>query len=296
MTEIRTNEDAVSHSAPLSIIAGGGEVPLIVARAARAAGRPVQIIGIDGEAGAGIAEFPHHWQKWGQLGSVLDLLSAHGNQVVIVGSVSGRPDFRNIGLDMSTVKLLPEILSVMAGGGDDSILSGAVKILEKRGFRVLGAHEIATDLVAGVGCLTRKRSSDIDHTDAVAAAEAAHAIGRLDAGQAAVAIGGHIVALEGSEGTDAMLARVKQLRESKRIGWRGRAGVLAKFSKPQQDLRVDMPAIGPRTVDAVAEAGLAGIFVEAGRVMLVQRPEIIARADEAGIFVVAGAAPTETKR
>jgi DUF1009 family protein len=292
LTEIRTTTDAGLNTAPLSVIAGGGEVPLIVARAARAAGRSVQIIGIEGEATAGIAEFPHHWQKWGHLGRVLDLLSAHGGEIVIVGSISGRPDFRSIGLDIGTAKYLPEILSVMAKGGDDSILSGAVKFLERRGFNVVGAHQVAHELVAESGCLTRTQPSDAGRRDAAVAAEAAQAIGRLDAGQAAVAVGGHVVALEGSEGTDAMLARVKQLRESKRIGWRGHAGVLAKFAKPQQDLRVDMPAIGPRTVDAVADAGLAGIFVEAGKVMLVERPEIIARADKAGIFVLAGAAQT----
>jgi DUF1009 family protein len=290
LTEIRPETATATPTPPLSIIAGGGEVPLIVARAAADAGRSVQIIGLEGEADAGISAFPHHWQKWGQLGRLIDLLRAHGTEVVIVGSVSGRPDFKSIGLDLGTAKLLPEILSVLAGG-DDSVLSGAVKLLEKRGFKVLGAHEVARNLVAEAGCLTRRQPNDKERADALAAAAAAEAIGRLDAGQAAVSVGGHIVALEGSEGTDAMLARVKQLRESKRIGWRGRSGVLAKFSKPQQDLRVDMPAIGPRTVDAVAEAGLAGIFVEAGKVMLVERPEIVSRADKAGIFVLAGGAP-----
>ncbi len=150
---------------------------------------------------------------------------------------------------------------------------------------------MALELVAATGCLTRRQPSDAERTDAGTAAAAALAIGKLDAGQAAVSIGGHVVALEGSEGTDAMLARVKQLRESKRIGSRGRVGVLAKFSKPQQDLRVDMPAVGPRTVDAVVQAGLAGIFVEAHKVMLVERLEIISRADKAGLFVAAGTAP-----
>ena len=269
------------------MIAGGGTVPLIVARAAADAGRPVLIVGLEGEADPGIADFPHHWQKWGHLGRLVDILRDHGSgDVVIVGGVTRRPDFRSIGLDMGTAKLLPEILSVMKGG-DDTVLSGAVKLLERRGFRVLGAHEIARELVADPGCLTRRQPSDKDRADALSAAKAAEAIGRLDAGQAAVSVGGHVVALEGSEGTDAMLARVRDLREAKRISWRGRAGALAKCSKPQQDLRIDMPAIGPRTVDGVAEAGLAGIFIEAGKVMLVDRSEIIARADAAGLFILA---------
>ena len=285
-----------THGAPLAIIAGGGVVPLIVARAATQAGRPVHIVGLQGEADPGIAAYPHHWQKWGEIGRLFDALREAGTaDIVVVGGITHRPDFRSIGLDFGTVKLLPEILSVMRGG-DDSVLSAAIKFLERRGFRVIGAHEVARDLVADPGCLTQHRPSMNDQADAIAAAAAAEAIGQLDAGQAAVSVGGHIVALEASEGTDAMLARVLDLREAKRISWRGRAGVLAKCAKPQQDLRIDMPAIGPRTIDGVAEAGLAGIFVEAGKVMLADRDAIIARADAAGLFILADALPSPDSR
>jgi DUF1009 family protein len=137
------------------------------------------------------------------------------------------------------------------------------------------------------GCLTRTRPSEKASADVAIAFEAARAIGRIDAGQAAVAVDGLVVALEALEGTDAMLDRVRQLRERRRVSWRGRAGVLAKCAKPQQDLRIDMPTIGPATVEAAAAVGLAGIAVEAGRVMIVSREETVQAADRHGMFIVA---------
>jgi hypothetical protein len=122
--------------------------------------------------------------------------------------------------------------------------------------------------------------------------DAAKAIGALDIGQAAVAINLRVVALEAAEGTDAMLERVAALRANGRVKWSGRGGILAKRSKPQQDLRVDMPAIGPRTVEAVVRAGLAGIVIEAGRVMIAERSETMALADRTGTFIFADGSPT----
>jgi DUF1009 family protein len=150
---------------------------------------------------------------------------------------------------------------------------------------VVGAHESATDLVAGEGALGSVRPRFEHADDMRSALRAAQAVGLLDAGQAAVVVDGHAVALEGAEGTDAMLERVRSLREANRISWRSGRGVLGKCAKPQQDLRVDMPTIGPRTVEGVAAAGLAGIAIETGRVMIYDRAETVRRADMAGIFI-----------
>lgn len=274
---------------PLAILAGGGPIPALVASAATAAGRKVLILGIEGEADPGIAGFAHETIKWGQFGRVEALLKAHGvREIVLVGWIRRRPDFSSLSLDWLALRSLPKILSIMLGG-DDSVLSGAVKFIESRGYKVVGAHEVATDLVASAGCLTRRSPSQKDRLDMAQAARAAIAIGLLDAGQAAVAVSGQIVALEGLEGTDAMLQRVRELHESGRAHWQGRAGVLGKWSKPQQDLRVDMPTIGPGTVQAAAEAGLAGIAIEAGRVMILDRARTVAEADDLGLFLLAQA-------
>jgi len=149
--------------------------------------------------------------------------------------------------------------------------------------------------VASIGLLGRRVPDKAARTDIDKAMSAARAIGVIDAGQAAVVINGRVVALEAAEGTDQMLDRVARLRETGRLKWSGRAGILAKCAKPQQDLRVDMPTIGPKTVKAAAEIGLAGIAVEAGRVMIVERPEVIALADRNDVFII-GVADGQEKR
>jgi DUF1009 family protein len=275
---------------PLTIIAGGGSVPAHVAAAATAAGRPVLIVALKGEADPSVEAFPHEWVGWGDLGRLDQLLAARkARDMVMIGSIRTRPDFKSIKLDLATMKSLKDILAIIVGG-DNDVLSGAIKFFERRGQRIVGAHEVAPDLVAGIGPLGRRKPGRDDTADIAVAMRAARTIGAIDAGQAAVAVNGRIIALEAAEGTDQMLERLKTLRASGRVRWNGRAGVLGKCPKPQQDLRVDMPTIGPRTVEAAIEAGLAGIAVDAGRVMIVDRATVIRRADAEGLFVVGEAA------
>lgn len=272
---------------PLAIIAGGGSIPVHVARAAAREGRRVMIVGIAGEADEAISEFPHDWFGWGQLGHLKRVLAGHGTgDVVLVGNVKARPDFKSLKPDLGTARMLPMLVSLMANG-DDTVLTGAVKLVESWGHTVIGAHEIADDLVATAGTLTGKSPRGNDLMDANRAMVAAHAIGAVDAGQAAVSVNGRIVALEAAEGTDGVLARVASLRQNGRLKWSGRAGVLGKRPKPQQDLRVDMPTIGPSTVAGVDAAGLAGIAVQAGGVMIVDREGTLRRAEAAGVFILA---------
>ncbi len=277
-----------SGGGPLAIIAGGGAVPMIVASAAERAGRPVLILGIEGAADTAIASYPHRWIGWGQLGRLLRSLRDHKTrELVLVGRIDVRPDYRRLRLDLGTLRALPTILRILFSGGDNAVLTGTVKFFEDKGYRVVGAHEVAHELVADAGTLTRAQPSAADLRDAELAFTAARAIGELDIGQAAAAVAGRVVALEGAEGTDGMLERVGQLRAAGRIAWDGKAGVLAKCAKPQQDLRVDMPTIGPTTVRSIVAAGLAGIVIEAGRVMLAEREALLRLADEAGIFILA---------
>ncbi|MBN8996963.1 MAG: UDP-2,3-diacylglucosamine diphosphatase LpxI [Rhizobiales bacterium] len=276
---------------PLTIVAGGGSVPAYVAAAAMKAGRPVLIIALKGEADPSVEAFPHEWVGWGDLGRLEALLKRPGaRDMVLIGSVRSRPDFNSIKIDLATMRSLKDILSIIVGG-DDDVLSGTIKFFERRGQRIVGAHEIATDLVAAPGPLGRRKPGRGEAADIAVAMRAARAIGAIDAGQAAVVVNGRVVALEAAEGTDQMLERVKGIRASGRVKWSGRAGVLAKCPRPQQDLRVDMPTIGPRTIEAVIEAGLAGIAVAAGKVMIVDREAVVRRADEAGLFLVGEADP-----
>lgn len=270
----------------LGVIAGGGAVPLVVAAAARDAGRPVCVFAIVGEADRAVEAFAHHWVRWGEIGRLFDLLVREKvSDVVICGAVN-RPDFTAIRVDLGAMLSLPKILSLMVGG-DDTVLKNVVRFFEDRNYRVLGAHEIAPSLVATAGVLGRHKPDTAAMLDIARGYEAAGLLGALDIGQAVVAVGGRVVGVEGIEGTDELIARIADLRKRGRLKGAAREGVLVKAAKPQQDLRVDMPTIGPRTVDAAAAAGLAGIAVEAGRVMIVDRAATVAAADKAKLFLAA---------
>jgi UDP-2,3-diacylglucosamine hydrolase len=277
----------LENAEPLAILAGGGAVPIIVASAAARVGRPVMIVGIEGEAGPEIAAFPHRWVGWGEVGRLLTLLRLHRTQdLVLVGRIGSRPDYLGMEVDRGGALVRQAILRIF-GGGDNAVLLGAVRLFESRGFRIVGAHEVARELVAPPGWISRAHAPPRDLRDGELAHAAAKEIGRLDIGQAAVTVGGRVIALEGAEGTDGMLERVAALREGGRVTWTERAGALGKCAKPHQDLRVDMPTIGPDTIRAVAKAGLAGIVVEAGQVMLAEREETIRLANSYGLFLFA---------
>jgi UDP-2,3-diacylglucosamine hydrolase len=259
----------------IGILAGGGRLPLTIAESVVERGGSVHIVAIEGEADPGIERFSHTWVNWGQVGRMVSTLRKHADAMVIAGGVR-RPDLWKLRPDWGFFVSLPRILEMMAGG-DDSVLSRVVRFFEAKGIAVRGAHEVAPVLLAAAGpagalSLDRQGRADAELGFAVRAA-----LGPLDAGQAVVTEGGTVLAIEGAEGTDAMLRRVAELR-----GQRDGAppsGVLAKGPKPGQELRVDMPTIGPRTIERAVAAGLAGVAVEAGAVLLLDRAEAVEAAD-----------------
>jgi UDP-2,3-diacylglucosamine hydrolase len=269
---------------PLAIIAGGGTLPAALAEAAIARGRAVHVIAIRGEADEAIAHFPHTWLKWGEVGKLFATLEDRGcRDLVIIGAVS-RPDLANVRFDFGAIRNLPFLLS-LGMGGDDHMLSSVVRFLEGKGYRVHGAGDVAPELLAGQGKLGAKAPSPEDRADIETAFRVVAALGRLDVGQAVVVVKGHVLAVEAAEGTDAMLARCSELRRGASGRRRAPTGVLAKAPKPGQEERVDLPTIGPDTVEKAASAGLAGIAVAAGRVLIAERSATIAAADKHGLFL-----------
>lgn len=270
---------------PLAILAGGGTLPLEVAEAASAAGRRVVMVGIRGEADEAIEALGAQWVEWGQVGRLLDLLAAeHCRDLLLVGGVVRRPDFRSVASDFGTVRRLPKILAALSGG-DDGLLRRVIGLLESEGLRVLSVLDVAPALVLAPGPIGRRSPDGAHRADIGRGLSLLAALGPFDVGQAAIVAGGRIVAIEGAEGTDALIDRYRSVRNAGRIA-RDAHGVLVKASKPQQDRRVDLPVIGPETVRRAADAGLAGIAAESGRVLVVRRQETRAAADAAGIFVV----------
>jgi hypothetical protein len=196
-----------------------------------------------------------------------------------------RPALRDMRLDWTTLRMLPQLYRLFRGG-DDHLLSGVARLFEQQGLRLLGPHEVAPEILVQDGVLTSTQPTARDLADAAHGFALLDAIGPFDVGQAAVVADKHVLAVEAVEGTDAMLLRVAELREQGRIAPSDRTGVLVKAPKPAQELRLDLPAIGPQTVDGVRRAGLRGIMLRAGAVMIAEPFAVKEAADRAGIFVV----------
>ncbi|QFS99702.1 hypothetical protein FIV06_19900 [Labrenzia sp. THAF191b] len=270
----------------LALIAGNGSLPCQIAEALRSAGREFRIIAIKGEADERTRAQADTELGWGEIGRLYKFLKKTGcRDVLLIGGVSRRPDFTSILGDLGTLKRLPTIIRALAGG-DDSLLTKVIRLFEVEGYRVVGIKDVAPQLLASSGVLGKVQPNQGDWRDAELALRATEKLGELDIGQAAIAVGGRVVALEGAEGTDAMLQRCAELKRIGRIRSKGRAGVLVKTAKPNQDLRVDLPTVGPMTIDLAAAAGLAGIAVEASGALIAEKEETLRKADNAGLFVI----------
>lgn len=205
-------------------------------------------------------------------------------RLVLAGHIGRRPKLGKVRWGLSTLARIPHIAAAFRRG-DDGLLRTIIRLLEKAGITVVGAHEVVPNLLAPEGILTHVGPTGTDRKDVEAASQAALAIGALDIGQAAVAVGGRAIALEGIEGTDGLLARTVDLRGHGRLAGKER-GVLVKRCKPQQDMRADLPAIGPETIRGAHAAGLAGVAVDARRSFILDFDQTIALADEYGMFVI----------
>ena len=281
-----TNATAVDQHGPLALICGGGTLPLAVADSAAKRGRDLLLFPIWGHAESAMVErYPHHWLRIGQFGAFTRLAKAAGcREVVWIGAMI-RPTLWSLRPDLLAMRSLPKIIRAYRGG-DNHLLTSVSALFEEQGFHLVGAHEVAPEILVPEGALGRVSASERDREDIVFGFAYLQASGAFDIGQAAVVAGKRILAVEAAEGTDQMLTRVAELRTNGRIGVPAGAGVLVKAPKPGQDHRFDLPSIGPRTVAGVASAGLAGIAVVSDRTVIADAESVVREADRAGIFVV----------
>ena len=264
----------------LGILAGGGRLPGQIAAAARAAGRDVFIIGLDGFAEPSVlAPWPHEVLRILAAGRIIAALRAHGCQdLVLIGTVR-RPSLLDLRPDAEGARLLARI-GRAAFAGDDGLLAAVVRVLGEEGFRVRGAHEILAEALGPAGLLSRAAPDAVAMADIGRGVAVAQALGAVDVGQGCVVQQGVVLAVEAAEGTDAMLSRCGGLARP------GRGGVLVKLVKPGQDRRADLPTIGPDTIRAAAAAGLRGVAFEAGGTIVADRVAAVAAADAAGLFLL----------
>lgn len=266
---------------PLGIIAGGGGLPVRVAEAVAASGRPVVVAVLDGHGdAAAYPRFTHATFRWGLAAQLLLWLKGQGvRQVVLAGTVA-RPSLLSLRPDAAGMKLLARI-GKAAFSGDDSILRAVMKVLAEDGFEVLGAQQVLAGLLPPAALMAGPAPDDVANADIQRGLAVCRALGSVDVGQGCVVQQGLVLAVEAIEGTDAMLARAGTLRRE------GPGGVLVKALKPGQSRLADLPTIGPRTVENAAAAGLRGLAFEAGATILLEREATIARAEAAGIFLLA---------
>ncbi|MEM9221690.1 MAG: UDP-2,3-diacylglucosamine diphosphatase LpxI [Pseudomonadota bacterium] len=272
--------------APVAIIAGAGALPWEAATAL-APRRPVVVFAIDGEADEAPAGLDAHRLGYGQIGKMLKLMEAREcKDLLFLGAIRSRPDYAKILGDLETLKLVPKIVRA-AIGGDDTIVRNVLALFESEGFRVLSVAETVPELLAPPGTLGKREPSQEHRADMELGTAFLDAAAPFDVGQAVVVADGRILAVEGAEGTDAMVERCVGLRKEKRFRAKKGTGVLVKRAKRGQDMRADVPVVGAQTLQGVIDAGFGGIAVESGRTIIAEREKMIALADRAGAFVVA---------
>jgi UDP-2,3-diacylglucosamine hydrolase len=276
---------AVDVSSPIGLIAAGGVMPFAVADSLVARGIDPVLFALKGACDpVAVERFRHHWISVGQLGRAIRLFRAENcRDLVFIGTLV-RPALSEIRLDWGTLRVIGRLWAAFRGG-DDHLLSGIGRILEQDGFRMVGINDVAPDLLMPQGCLTRKAPDENAAADIAMGRDVLRALSPFDIGQAAVVIDGHVIGMEDIEGTDGLLARVARLRQEGRIRARTGRGVLVKAPKSGQDLRFDLPTIGPRTIEGAHAAGLAGIAIVAGNTIVVEPQLMIEAADRAGLFV-----------
>lgn len=264
----------------LGIIAGGGELPKQVMDWCEKHRRPYYALAIHGNADK--RYFPEksktsEWIRFGQAGTGFKRFKEEGvKEVVLIGTIK-RPTFSELVPDLRTAAFFAKL--GLKAIGDDGILRALVKEIESDGMKVVGIQEVVPDLLAHTGVLTKKKPDKEDEEDIRRGVEVATALGRLDVGQSVVVQQGLVLGLEGIEGTDRLIKRCAEYLR------KGKAPVLVKLRKPQQDMRIDLPTIGARTVENAYKSGLKGLAVHAGNTLIVNEPEVIKLADEYGLFI-----------
>jgi len=254
----------------LALVSGRGALPAAVAQAQD---KPPLICVLEGFDPADLtADITFRLER---LGSFLQDLKARGVTTVCFCGAIQRPAFDPSLIDAATMPLVP-VLHAAFGAGDDAALRAIVKLFVDAGFAVRGAHELAPDILIpegqhGVAEMPDGMAADVARADAVLAA-----LGPLDVGQGCVVGGGQVWGIETIGGTDHMLRTLPEKAAAARA-------VLVKAPKAGQEMRTDMPTVGPDTIRAAKDAGLAGVIVDAGRVVLIKPQEAIAEARAAGL-------------
>jgi DUF1009 family protein len=276
-----TSESTMNPLPRLGVIAGAGELPLMLRNICREQGRPIFVIAIQNATDpAAVADIPHVWMQMGEIAHALEVMKEANVEEVVMAGRLPRPSITSLKPSLTTTRMLAR-LGAAFFSGDDALLSTITRIFEEENIRVVGTDEILHELLTPAGPLTRLLPDRHAQADIRVGVEAAHTLGALDIGQGVIVQNGRVLAVEAAEGTDEMLRRTAQY-----IDETSKGGVLVKAKKPSQERRVDLPAIGIRTIELAAEIGLAGIALEADGTLVIDRRAVVDAANKAGIFII----------
>jgi DUF1009 family protein len=262
----------------IGIIAGMGELPVIIAKDARERGYKVITVALETLASLEMDSVSDEirWVNPGKFGELIDILKKHQiKEAIMAGKVPKSLLYKSkITPDLRAVKLLFSIKDK----SDDAILNAITKELAGEGIKIIDTTKFSPHLLTPVGCLTRKKPDEEQWKDIEFGWKIAREIGKLDIGQTVVIKGKAVMAIEAIEGTDEAI-----LRGGK---WAGDGAVVVKVSKPQQDMRMDVPAVGPDTLKSMENVNAKVLALEAHRSMIVDRETVIRVAESAGIVIV----------
>jgi DUF1009 family protein len=260
---------------PYGLIAGNGRFPVLALEAARKAGIEVVAIGIKEEAGPEMDV--RHWISLGQLSKLIEICKAEKiTQIMMCGQVKHAKIFSSIVPDWRLVKLLASIETKNTEG----LIGGVAKVLRDEGIELVDSTLLLKDLLAPEGVLTRRSPDAEEIRDIEYGRKIASALATLDIGQSVAIAERACVAVEAMEGTDAMLRRAASLVEGKPLR-------LVKASRRRKHLLFDVPVVGPRTIAVMSETNTTALAIDAGNTLLIDRTELIAAADKAGISAIA---------
>ncbi|MBW2021248.1 MAG: DUF1009 domain-containing protein [Deltaproteobacteria bacterium] len=261
----------------IGLIAGSGQFPTIFSKVATERGLKVYAVAHEGETDPRLATFVEavKWVKIGQLKKIIAFFKKNSvRDAVMAGAITKTKMFSGVRPDLMALK----VLATMDHTQDDGLLRAFAGEMEKEGITIHPSTFLLPELLAKKGCWTRRKPTKSEMADVRFGWRIVREIGRLDIGQSVVVRGGSVMAVEAIDGTDATIRRGGRLGKEKTV--------VVKASKPDQDMRFDMPAVGLKTIQTMCEVGASVLAIEAGKTVVFDREEMVAMANQNGIAIV----------
>ena len=263
----------------LGILAGNGTMPKEVIEHCKATGRDFFVVGIEPYIITDVLHnVPHILIKIGEFGKIIKNFQINQVKEIVFAGGIRRPSYKEFIPDWEGAKLMTKL--AIKKMGDDDIFRAIINEIETKGFKVVGVHEVMPQILLSEGVHSKTKPTKEDMEDIQIGIKVAKTLGAVDVGQACVVQEGIILAVEAREGTDNMLERILPLKRS------GKAPILVKMVKPGQEMRVDLPTIGPKTIESMKKNGVKGIALEIGGTIFLEKEKVIKMVDEAKIFIV----------